>query len=372
MRILANTVLIIFLAQLIACDTEEKAPEKDHIRGVKTLKISEIENTITRRYPTKLQSTDVSALSFEVSGRLQESHLQVGQAIKAGQVLLSLDPTSLNLAVETAQASLQQSLASASDAVSDLKRQQSLHKQNIVSQAKVDRAETARKIAQAQVQQARKQVESAKDNLAKAKLIAPFDGIIGAINAESYEMINPGTTVISLYKPDHFEAKFGVSLDMVNHLAVGDPAWIEITGSPRLQGVVSAVSANADTVSSFPVTVKLTETSPRLKSGAAVEVVLTVKVNEALTYPLPLSALIIEGDVDFSKTLQQETMNAEVFLYDPNSQTVKRHKVALAGIQGNEILISEGLNIGDRVVVAGIPFLRDGMAVSLLPTSQEQ
>ncbi len=372
MRILVNTALIIFLVQLAACNVEEKASEEYQVRGVKTLQIGEIENTITRRYPTKLQSTDMSVLSFEVAGRLEEKHLEVGQQVSAGQVLFTLDPTSLRLAVGEAEAALQQALATASDSVSDLKRQQSLYKQKIVSHAKVERAETARKVAKAQVQQARKQVEVAKDNLSKAELIAPFDGVIGAIEVESFEIVSPGKAIVSLYKPNHFEAKFGVSLDIINRLTVGDSVWVKVGGSQRLRGVVSELGASADSVSTFPVVVKLIETIPTLKSGAAVEVELTVKINEKVAHPVPLSALIIEGNVTFGENFQEESMDGEIYLYDQASQTVKRHKVNMVGIRDNEVLISHGLKKGDRVVVAGVPFLRDGMAVKLLPNRQER
>ncbi len=138
MRFLPGTILILFLAQLVACGVEEKVDTEPRIRGVKTGLIGEIENTITRRYPTKLHSTDISTLSFEVGGRLQERRLEVGQRVSAGQVLLSLDPTSLRLAVGKAEAALQQALATASDSVSDLQRQQSLYQQRIVSRAKVE------------------------------------------------------------------------------------------------------------------------------------------------------------------------------------------------------------------------------------------
>ncbi len=372
MRTFLNAVLIIFMAQLAACEVEEKIPEKSRIRGVKTLQIGEIKNTITRRYPTKLQSTDISTLSFEVGGRLEEKHLEVGQQVRAGQILFTLDPTSLRLAVGEAEAALQQALATAADSVSDLQRQQSLYKQKIVSRAKVERAETARKVAKAQVQQARKQVEVAKDNLSKTKLIAPFDGMIGAIDVESFEMVSPDKAIVSLYKPGHFEARFGVSLDIINRLVAGHPVWVKIGESQRLRGVVSELGASADSVSTFPVVVKLIETSPTLKSGAAVEIELTVKRSEKIAHPLPLSALIIEGDVKFGENPQEESMTGEIYLYDKDSQTVKRHKVRLAGIRENEILISHGLKKGDRVVIAGVPFLRDGLAVKLLPNRQER
>ncbi len=372
MRVLVHILLILLLIPLAACETEKKASEKPRFRGVKTVQIGEIENTITRRYPTKLQSTDVSSLSFEIGGRLEEKQVEVGQQVTAGQVLFTLDPTSLHLAVAKAEAASQQASATASDVASDLQRQQSLYKQQIVSHSKVERAETAKKVAQAQVQQARKQVEVTKDNLSKARLIAPFDGVIGKIHVESFEMVSPGGTVVSLYKPNNFEARIGVSLEIINRLAIGDPAWVKSSDGKRLRAVVSELGASADSVATFPVVVKLIETSPTLKSGAAVEIELTVKRNEEIAHPLPLSALIIEGNTTFGNDSHQETMTGEVYLYDPGSKTVKRHTVQLAGIRDNEILISEGLKKGDRVVVAGIPFLRDGLAVKLLENEQER
>lgn len=356
---------------LVSCSSE--TPEEPVLRGIKTVVIDETNNTFSRNYPTKLESRDMSTLSFQLGGQLGEKRLEVGQHVQAGQVLFALNPKSLQLAVGEAEAGLQQALANASDTANELSRQRSLFQQKIVSKAKIERAQTATTVANAQVKQARQQLGVAKDNLSKAKLKAPFDGVISDIKVDSYEIVNAGQAIVSLHKPNNFEAKFNVSYDVINQLSVGQPAVLKVGNRhlrKQIKGIISELGSSADSVSSFPVVVKVVENDPSLKSGASVEVQLTVVVDNSVTHILPLSALITEGDKVYDGS--EAAYTSAVYVYDEASQTVKRRTVQMIGVRDNQLLVSEGLNVGDRVAVAGIPFLREGLKVKLLPDNKNK
>lgn len=354
---------------LISCSSKES--EEPVLRGVKTVVIDEANNAISRNYPTKLEAREMTTLSFQFSGQLGKKHLEVGQRVKAGQVLFTLNPKSLQLAVGEAEAGLQQALANASDAASELTRQRSLFKQKIVSQAKVQRAQTATKVADAQVKRAHQQLGVAKDNLSKTKLIAPFDGVIDSIEVDSYEIVTAGKPIVSLHKPNNFEAKINVSYGIINHLFVGQPATLTVGNrhfKKQLKGEISELGSSADSVSTFPVVVKVVENDPSLRSGASVEVQLSIAVNDSVAHILPLSALITEGDKTYNGN--QDEYTSSVYVYDKSSQTIKRRTVQVVGVRDNQLLVSGGLNVGDHVAVAGIPFLREGLKVKLLPNKK--
>lgn len=99
----------------------------------------------------------------------------------------------------------------------------------------------------------------------------------------------------------------------------------------------------------------------------AIEVVLEMTLSEEVGHALPVSALIVEGDWDLGDD-PTKSIDGEVYIYDEDTQTVKRTTVTVIGLRENQIIVSDGLNRGDRVAVAGVAFLREGQKVKLLNT----
>ncbi len=170
-----------------------------------------------------------------------------------------------------------------------------------------------------------------------------------------------------MYSPQRFEVSFPVSYDISTRLAVGKKVTIRLADNPAisLQGVVSELGSRADTVSSFPVVVRLVGSHPEIKAGMAVEVSFALPITAGDGYLIPLSALIRDGQIENGSSSNPRTP-ANVYLFDEGSQTVKRHQVTIGGIRENEIIVVEGLKPGDRVASAGVSFLRDGQKVKLL------
>ncbi len=353
---------------LFGCE-EQATTHQEPVRGLKTVTIEDTANLSVRRYPSVLHSSDTTILSFAIGGRLGKNSLEVGQRVKRGEALVELDRRSLELSVESARAALEQAKATAANANRDLKRQEKLFEQKIVSQAKLENARTTDKTSQAQVVQARKQLETAQENLEKSTLTAPYDGIINSVSADSFATISPGEAIATLYNPNSFEARFTVSYDIVSRLTVGKPVVVRLADKRNvsLKGNISELASSTDTVSSYPVVVKLAETDPNLKSGMAIEVVLEMTLSEEVGHALPVSALIVEGDWDLGDD-PTKSIDGEVYIYDEDTQTVKRTTVTVIGLRENQIIVSDGLNRGDRVAVAGVAFLREGQKVKLLNT----
>lgn len=370
-RIVALTLLASLLL-LMGC--QEKVEQRvEPVRGLKTVVVKDTENLSVRRYPTVLQSSDITVLSFEIAGRLGQNPLEVGQQVKQGDALVALERRALELSVDSAKASLEQAEATAANAKSDLARQEALFTKKIVSLATIEQARTTDKTSAALEVQARKQLESAQDKLNKSILKAPYDGIIKSVAVDGFVTIDAGQTIATLYNPDSFEARFSVSYSMVTRLAVGKEAVIRLADNPgiQLKAYISELGSSADTVSSYPVVVSLADTHSSLKSGMAVEAVLEVKISEDIGHALPISALIVEGDFDFGDP-SVRAVSGEVYVFDEPTHTVKRAQVTLVGLSENQMIVSEGIKPGDRVAVAGVAFLREGQKVKLLDDSSSE
>ena len=358
---------------LTACQSEDETAEETEpaVRGLRTTLVQAQESTTIRRFPSVLQPAEVTTLSFEIGGKLGAINLKVGQVVQKGQLLASLDPTSLEIQVESSEAAVVQARATAENAAANLERQKELFEKKVTTRSKLDEAQTSANTSAASLDQAIKALESSKESLTKAELRSTIDGIVNSVMVESFSVVGTGTPVASLYRTDGFEISFSVSYDVVQRLAVGKPVVVTLADNPAiaLNGFVSELGSKADTVSSFPLVVELSETHPALKAGMAVEVTIEFAVPNGKGYLLPLTVLTLFGNID-EDVGPNKPSQTDVFVYDPDTETAIRRTVTIGGVRENQIIVVEGLRAGERVASAGVSFLRDGQKVKLLADNQ--
>ncbi|MEL7048623.1 MAG: efflux RND transporter periplasmic adaptor subunit [Pseudomonadota bacterium] len=338
------------------------------VRGLITTVVKSAEETTQRRYPGVLEPTEITSLSFEVAGKLEEFNLQVGQRIKTGDVLAQLDSTQFEAEVESKAASVADAKARLKQDEDRLQRFQKLSKTGAATRVSVDDAATDVRSRRATLTQAERALESAQKDLTKTKLYAPFDGIINSVDAQSFQTIAVGSQITSVYQATEYEVSFSVNFVAVSRLVVGTPAVVRLADDPsvELSAVVSELGERADTVSSFPVVVQLKDVHPLIRAGMAVEVRLDFKLPTDAGFLIPVKAAITDGELDDTPGGPTEPKPIDLFVFDPATNSVKRRTVTMAGIRENQFLVIDGLTPGERVASAGVTFLRDGMRVKLL------
>ena len=340
------------------------------VRGLITTVVKSAEETTRRRYPGVLEPTEITSLSFEVAGKLEEFTLQVGQRVKSGDVLAKLDSTQFEADVEAKAAAVADAKARLKQDADRLARFQKLVKTGAATRVSVDDAATDVRSRQATLTQAERSFDNAQEDLAKTKLYAPFDGIINSVDAQSFQTIAVGSQITSVYEATEYEVSFSVNFAAVAQLVVGTPAIVRLADDPsvELNAVVSELGERADTVSSFPVVVQLKEVHPLIRAGMAVEVRLDFKLPAEAGFLIPVKAAITDGQLDEDRGGPTEPKPIDLFVFDPETSSVKRRTVTMAGIRENQFLVIDGLKPGERVASAGVTFLRDGMRVKLLET----
>ncbi|MEM9330814.1 MAG: efflux RND transporter periplasmic adaptor subunit [Pseudomonadota bacterium] len=357
------------LILLSACAPEESVEEKQEkpVRGLITTLVDASAETTIRRYPGVLQPGEVNILSMKVGGRTGKIDLAVGQRITKGQVLAELDSEQFKTAIESREAAVVRDEATLAQAQDDLERAETLLKSGTVTRVRRDEAKTTVTELTAQLVQAKKALAEAQQDLLDTVLVAPFDGIVSAVEVESFATVSSGQPVLSVYQAKDFEVSFSVSFDVVSRLVVGTPANIRLADDPDnvLKGVVSELGERAGTVSSFPVVITLSETSPIIKAGMAVEVAFEFALLENRGFLIPTSAAIKEGQIPEGAG-PNSRQPLPIFVFDQATGTVKRRTVYFTGIRENQFLVTEGLELGERVAVKGVSFLREGMEVKLI------
>jgi RND family efflux transporter MFP subunit len=356
---------VVLLFGLQACSEKEQAAEQP-VRGLRAYKVSARAESRVRRFPSVLQPADVSLLSFEIAGQLKAISLEVGQKVQLGDLLAEIDPRSLQTQVEQANAAVQQAEAQLNNAQADFQRKEELLKRGVTTQAVFDQSKTAVLTTQAQLDQARRQLDLARHNLDRSKLLAPFAGTIARVEVKSFAQVTAGQPILTLYSDDDFEMSFLAPSGTFRSLTVGQPVEVKVADMPdlKLHAEIKELGSKAEYVSAFPVVVRLKKNVPGLNAGMSVEVAVEEPlIGGASGFLVPLSVLIPQGGKDLQRV-------GTVFVYDRATSKVKTREITVGGVRDNQFVVTAGLAPGDLVASAGVSYLVDGQKVKLLPPQE--
>ena len=344
-------------AALAGCSRPEPPPEP--VRAVKLLTVGASEVQAQRLFAADVRARVESRLGFRVAGKLVQRHVELGQAVRAGQLLAQLDARDYRLAVQAAQAQVAAATTQRDLAQADYERFAQLKAQNFISGAELDRRRASLQAAQAQLTQALAQASGQGNQENYTQLRADADGVVTAIEAEPGQVLEPGQTVLRLAQDGARDAVFAVPEDLVSQLRVGQEVAVRpwggaAEGAAKLRATVRDIAASADPVTrTFTVKAALSG-SPLPPLGATLTVYPSAFAPSGVqALRLPTSALWAQG---------QQTA---VWVFDAASSTVRAQVIEVAQVDGNEVLVRAGLQAGAQVVATGVHVLAPGQKVSI-------
>nr|WP_321572383.1 efflux RND transporter periplasmic adaptor subunit [Ramlibacter tataouinensis] len=338
---------------LAACGKGEPAPEP--VRSVKVMAVGVGSFNSDNEFAGEVKAQVESRLGFRVAGKIVSRQAEMGQRVKAGQVLAQLDARDYQLAADAARAQVAAAQTNRDLAAADFKRYTALRDQNFISGAELERRESTLKAAQAQLDQAQAQLAAQGNQAAYASLVADAAGVITAIEAEPGQVVSAGTPVVRIARDGPRDVVFSVPEDKVAAIRPGSEVRVRTwSDQGELPGKVREVAASADPVTrTFMVKVGL-EAKADLPLGATVSV--SPKALSLAGTPvikLPTSALRKDGQ------------GTAVWVLDKATMTVKSVPVQVAAADGNEAVIASGLQPGMLVVAAGVHVLSPGQKVAI-------
>ena len=347
------SVAVLCLA-LAACSKPETAPEP--IRAVRTMTVSAGAAGGTHEYAAEIRARTETRLGFRVAGKLTSRAAEVGQHVKAGQVLAQLDPVDLKLQQDAAQAGLRAAQSAYDLSAAEYKRYKELRDQGFISALELERRDTTLQAQKAQLDQA-KALFAVQGNLAGyASLTATAAGVVTAVDAEVGTVLAAGTPVVRLAHDGARDVVFAVPEDT----ALGARALLGKTGAIRVRpwggaapvpATVREVAAAADP-STRTFLVKADVGAAQVQLGQTMTVVVDLPKRDGVI-KLPLTAV-----------MRQQGQTA-VWVLDRNAMTVKVQPVVVAGADGNDVMVAGGLAPGVTVVTAGVHTLTPGQKVKL-------
>lgn len=287
-----------------------------------------------------LRSNESVMLRPEVSGRIAAIHFRDGQPVKKGQVLVALDAT-LNEA-EVAQARAELELAR-----NNLKRTEDLARKNFVS-------DSAQEQAAANVEVLAARLKLAEARLAKMRVTAPFDGVVGIRNISVGDYVKDGADLVNIEDIAQLKVDFRLPERHFPQLRVGQAVEVVADALPgsRYRGTIDAINPRIDANGrSLEVRARLTNTDGRLRPGMFARVRVIVG-ERAAALLVPEEAIVPLGD-DF-------------FVYTVSDGKANRMRVKLGVRREAMVELLEGVKAGDLVVTAGMRVQRDGQPVRVV------
>ena len=343
---------LLLAALLSACGKQAAAPEPE--RAVRTQLVSVGAASASHEYAAEVKPRIESRLSFRVGGKLLSRAVNLGDTVKAGQVLARMDAQDLKLAEAAASAAVRAARTNRDQAGQDYKRFVDLERQGFISAAELERRDSAFKAAQAQLEQAKAQADVQGNQAAYAQLVADGAGVVTGINAEPGQVLAAGTPVFSVALDGPRDIVFSVPEDQIERVkaAAAKPGALKVrlwAGDKTAPLTLREVSAAADPATrTFLIKADVGKLDVRL--GQSATVVLDLPAQQGVI-KVPLAAVL------------QQAGKTSVWVLDGGSMTVKPVSVQVAGADGNDVAIASGLNPGQEVVIAGVHVLSPGQKV---------
>jgi RND family efflux transporter MFP subunit len=279
-----------------------------------------------------------AAIEAKISGRIEQMLVVPGQAVNAGDLLVTLD-------AHEVQARLDQATAAFQQAESDFKRANDLREQKILSQSEFDNAQSKYRMAAAVAAEA-------KTMLDYTKIVAPFAGVITRKLADVGDLAMPGKPMLQMENPSALRLEADVPEALIDNVKLGDKFAVRIASITNdIQGTVAEMSPAADPNSrTFLVKLDLPGT-PGLRSGQFGRV--AVPVGEVTAIRVPVSALVQRGQMEL--VFVAVNGHAELRLIKTGRRV------------GDEVEVVSGLNPGEQVVTDRAAELTDGQPVIIKP-----
>jgi membrane fusion protein (multidrug efflux system) len=308
----------------------------------------------------ELEARYHSFVGAGVSGQITQIVKGEGEPVAAGEPVLEIDPQRRELELAAARARAAQADAGAAEARRQTERIRRLHKRKAASQSKLDEAETALLVAEADAVAQKAQLGVAEQALDDATVRAPFDGVVGQRLVSEGDFVQIGTPLVELVSLDPIQVVFRVAEVDSGRVAVGQKVNVSVAPHPDevFEAVVDVVYPTIDPASrTLRVKAALANPDGRLRPGLFARADLGIRVRSAVPM-VPEESVLQRSD------------GAVVFRV-VGGERVERRVVTVGEFRDGMIEIRGGLDAGDVVVTRGHSELVDGAAVRVTASGDE-
>ena len=310
---------------------------------VETEQVKHIDGSEVFAYSGTIEESESMPLSFSVVGSVASVLVSEGDFVKKGQLLAVLND-------ETYKNAYDMSLATQRQAEDAYRRLLPMYKNGNLPEIKLVEVETG-------LQQAKSATSIAKKNLDDCNLYSPVEGIVGKRSIEPGMSAIPNFTSITIVIIEKVFARVPVSENEISSIKIGNKAKMKISALNNYEftGTVEEIGVMADPIAhTYKIKIGIVNKNHQIKPGMICNVTLYKnKTNQAAGLCVPNRAVLVD----------EQGRN---FVYVVNKNKAVRKYVKTGKLLSNGVEITEGLNDGEQIVVAGQQKLVDNSSVHIV------
>ncbi|MBI2258707.1 MAG: efflux RND transporter periplasmic adaptor subunit [Flavobacteriia bacterium] len=288
-----------------------------------------------------IESEKECKIAAETQGKIEKLHVDLGSKVKKGQELLKIEHSTLNIQLQAVEVQIEGIEA-------DLKRAKILAKEEAIQQVQVEKNELALKSAKIQKANIEEQIQ-------KAHIKAPFDGIISAKFTELGSFVNPSMPLLQLTDLQELKLSINVGEEELKHFKVGEsyPYSIESISINGTDAKCVFISPKAGNGNQFNIQFRISNNKEQsIKAGMFVSIYKSKqKKKNSEEIFIPVSSIVPINNVQ------------KIFIF--KSGKAYSSEVKIDSYRGNKAKISSGLNINDTLITSGFSNLNEGKKVKI-------
>lgn len=294
-----------------------------------------------------------SAQGFRINGKIVRRFVEIGSLVSKGQVLAQLDNQDTELSAKASQARVQAAKADQALALAELDRLEKLYQRKFISRQAIDIKEAKYQSAAALVEQTVAEAAVSINQSAYTELRAERDGVVTEIRAEPGQVVAAGETIARIAVPGSMEVEVSVPESRMRSIEAILTADVRLWAEPNrtYQGKIREIAPAADSVTrTFQIRIALAEEpSNHLRLGMTAAVIFKEYGHRDFLLPLP--------------AVSEYAGNTVVWVVSPETDRVFPRIVQTGMYREDGVVVTQGLQEGDKVVAAGVHTLLPGQTV---------
>lgn len=342
---------------ITSCGSEEKKAVKDTTPAI-NITVSKVAINGDNQFLSvsgKIQASNSADLSTRMMGYVKKVHVNVGDKVRKGQLLVSINNTDLQAKKGQVNAGITQAKTAFNNAEKNYKRFKNLFASNSVTQKEMDDMTANYQMAKAGLEAANQKKNEVNAQFAYSNITAPFSGVVTRKNIDTGDMTNPGIPLISIETPKEFEVLAMVPETEISQIKKGTTVTVLLKALEKtIKGKVIEVSTSAkNTGGQYLVKVNLEKTDAAILSGMFSTVQFPVERNAKTELVLiPTDAIVKNGQLSGVYTVSE-------------SNTALLRWLRLGRTYGNNVEVLSGLNADESYIVSAEGKLFNGAKITI-------
>ena len=353
---LQNWLLLAVLLTAIGCEGE--APAKTGPNGPPPARVSVGQvraGSVSAEWSFlgDVRALKRAQLAAGASGEVREVRVRVGDRVRAGELLVEIDPSLASARVRAAEASKTAGAAELERAQRDAERLRGAGP-DIAALAEIEQATSEQKRAAAERKRLRAAEAEARAQLGRHRVRAPFDGVVVNRLVDPGDWVDPGVEVIELVDDTGVEVLVSAPPELSPYLEPGDKALLRYGSASMAATIVGVARALDEESRTIRLRLVPDETAAWLLPGSAIDVLLSVERSEP-------DALVVSRDALVYGI-------ADIHVVKVNEQLAELIPIDIVARGRDEVLVrGETLQAGDTVVIRGNERVFPGQALTIVP-----